>query len=358
MADIDDLRHIASLHRAVLGVTDLSPFPQVAQAMQGRVSDGTAARLGFTYRDIETATDPSRSFPWAKSIVVIAAGYLLDGDGPSGSRSVARFADGDRYRSLTSTLDAVAGHLVELGYRGEVVFDDAALVDRALAERAGVGWWGKSTMILTPGHGPWVLIGSVVTNADLPRDKPMERTCGTCDACIPACPTGAIVAPGVLDARRCLAALFQSRGDIPRPLRRAAGGRIYGCDECLTACPPGSRHLASYVSAADHLTPEAVLEMSDTALESVFGHWFVPGRQMRFLRRNALVALGNVGGGDAVGVAIGYVGHRDAMLRRHAFWALGSVDPEVAVVIGREIERGENDAGMLAEIEALTVSQR
>ena len=127
------------------------------------------------------------------------------------------------------------------GHRAAVLCDDSRLVDRAAAVRAGVGWWGKSTMVLAPGHGPWLLLGSVVTDASLPPDTPMARDCGTCAACLPACPTGALVAPGVLDARRCLAALAQSPGAIPREFRRAMGDRLYGCDDCLEACPPGQR---------------------------------------------------------------------------------------------------------------------
>ena len=177
-------------------------------------------------------------------------------------------------------------------------------------------------MVLTPRAGPWILVGSVVTDAHLPVSEPMKRTCGTCEACIPACPTGAIVAPGVLDARRCLAAIFQSRGDIPVELRRAAGGRIYGCDDCLTSCPPGFGMLRAQAPAEHQLSPIEVLAMSDEDLNSATDHWYVPGRKMRFVRRNAIVALGNVGGDEAVSVLTPYLEHQDELLRSHAQWAL------------------------------------
>ncbi len=357
MSLVDDLRQIASVHGATLGVTDLAPFPDVAESMRLRHADGTRARLGFTYHNIEQATEPSVSFPWARSIVAVAVGYLTDGDGVAEGRSVARFADGDRYRSLTTVLHDIAAHLGTTTSRCEIVYDDERLVDRAVAERSGVGWWGKSTMVLTPGQGPWVLIGSVVTDADLPQSEPMRRTCGTCDACIPACPTGAIVAPGVLDARRCLAAIFQSRGDIPRHLRVAAGGRIYGCDDCLTSCPPGFRALRSLAPSIDDLSPAAVLGMSDRELDRHTEHWYVPGRQVRFVRRNALVAIGNVGGEESISVVMGYVGHPDALLRCHAVWALGALAPEIATAIGPELARSEADPAVLAEIEAVRAPQ-
>jgi epoxyqueuosine reductase len=317
---LEELKQIAARHHAVVGVTDLSPFSEVAATMRTRIDDGSSANLTFTYKDPEKATEPSQSFPWGNSIVVAALPYLIEGDG-RGVRSVARFADGDRYESLSLLLEDLADHLERAGWRAETVADSDNLVDRAAAVRAGIAWWGKSTMVLTPGSGPWILIGSVVTDAELPTGDPMRRTCGTCDACIPACPTGAIVAPGVLDARRCLAAIFQSRGDIPTHLRRAVGGRIYGCDDCLTSCPPGSRSLEPLSSERVDLTPIEVLEMSDSDLNVMADHWYVPGRKMRFLRRNALVALGNTGGPEGIGVAESYLDHDDEMLVRHAQWA-------------------------------------
>jgi epoxyqueuosine reductase len=326
---LEELREIAQGQDATLGVTDASPFPEVAATMRGRIEDGSSANLTFTYKDVGKATEPARSFPWARSIVVVALPYLTDGDGP-GERSVARFADGDRYAALSLLVAEIAHHLGGSGWRTEAVIDDDRLVDRAAAVRAGIGWWGKSTMVLTPGAGPWILIGAVVTDAVLPVDVPMRRTCGTCDACVPACPTAAIVAPGVLDARRCLAAIFQSRGDIPIEFREAAGGRIYGCDDCLTACPPGSRSLGGVGSKQDALTPADVLEMSDEELNAVADHWYVPGRKMRFVRRNALVALGNTGGPEATEVIERYTDHEDEMLIRHATWARDRLESRMA----------------------------
>ena len=217
---------------------------------------------------------------------------------------MARFATANHYDPLRTGLAALAGVLEVAGFRTEIRCDDSRLVDRAAAVRAGVGWWGKSTMVLAPGHGPWLLLGSVVTDAVLPADSPMVRTCGTCEACLPACPTGALVAPGVLDARRCLAALAQSPGTIPREFRRAWGDRLYGCDECLEACPPGRQGLAGGSGPGGGRVDLAeVLGSDDASLLRRFGHFYLPGRDARYLRRNALVALGNSGGAGAVAAA-------------------------------------------------------
>ncbi len=348
----EDLASLAAAHGATIGVTDLAPFPEVADEMHVRIDTGSTSRLGFTYKDVGCAADPSRSFPWGRSILVVALGYLRDGDGPRDDRTVARFADGDRYGSLVVVLEELAGHLSNMGYRCEIVFDDDRLVDRAAAERAGVGWAGKSTMLLVPGHGPWVLLGSVVTDAPLPVSEPMLRTCGTCDDCIPACPTGAITAPGMIDARRCLAAIFQSRGDIPLEVRAAAGTRVYGCDDCLTSCPPGSRDLQPRSVGPDSITAIDILGMSDHDLASVAGHWYVPGRRMRFLRRNALVAAGNAGGDEAVPIILGYLGHPDAMLRRHAAWSLGELAPDLLDGLRDRLVATEQDEGVRRELQS------
>jgi epoxyqueuosine reductase len=248
---------------STIGVTDTSPFPQEEKRILDRLSRGLHGGLSFTYAQPEKATRPAESFPWASSIVVAAVPYLDDGDAASAKRTVARFADGDRYARLDHVLEQIEALLASAGWRTEIVYDDVRLIDRAVAVRAGVAWRGKSTMALTPGAGPWILLGSVVTDADLPLGEPMRRSCGTCDACIPACPTDAIIAPGVLDARRCISAVLQQRGSIDRALRDAIGGRIYGCDDCLTACPPGQPALDKVSGVADRLDPKRVLMMTD-----------------------------------------------------------------------------------------------
>lgn len=341
--------------RVRLGVADPAPFPEVAAEIERRDRTGERGSLGFTYRDPATSTRPDASFPWARSIVVAAVGYLRDGDGEPGpdgpARSVARFADGDRYGDLRRVLDRIAGELEADGRRAVPVYDDDRLVDRALAVRSGVAWWGKSTMAITPGLGPWFLIGSVVTDAPIRPTEPMQRTCGSCTACLPACPTGAIVAPGVLDARRCLAAVLQARGSIPAAIRPAVGGRVYGCDDCLTACPPGHGALGARPIAVTP-TPVGILARSDEELLEAFGHWYIPGRRVRFVRRNALVALGNTGGPEDVGLLAGYAGHPDALLRAHAAWALGAIGSPGAGAVLAAADRVERDPRVRDEIAA------
>lgn len=346
---------LAELQNAVpagvrIGVTDLAPFDDARSRLDARVADGHSGGLGFVYRDPALATSPEMSFPWGRSIVVAAVPYLREGDAevrPSpeagderSDRPIARFADGDRYDTVRATLAVVQALIEASGARCEQVYDDDRLVDRAVAIRAGVAWAGKSTMAITPSVGPWFLIGSVVTDALIERTDPMARTCGTCTACIPACPTGAIIAPGVLDARRCLAAILQRPGEIPVEFREAVGGRVYGCDDCLVACPPGDKALANAGAREHTASPRRILASTDAEIAVLSAHWYVPKRNARFVRRNAIVALGNTGGEDDIPLLAGLLGHPDALLRHHAEWALRSIGGPTALAILAAAEDG------------------
>lgn len=338
-----------------VGFCAADPFPEVEATLTEARASGRSATLGFTFTDPATSADPRSTAPWARSIVVTAASYLPDAGDPGpavpGTGRIARFATTDHYEPLRSVLDSMAAELRAAGHRAEVRCDDNRLVDRAVAVRAGVGWWGKSSMVLAPGAGPWMLLGSVLTDAEFTPSDPMVRDCGTCDACIPACPTGAIVAPGVVDARLCIAAILQSRGPIPRELRTLVGDRWYGCDDCLTACPPGTRLLGTATEERGRVDLVRVLATADRPLRDRHAHFYVPRNQVRHLRRNAIVALGNnpIDGADLV--LAGLLGHPDPMLRAHAAWALGEVGGPFAVPVLRRRLGVEPDAGVVEEIE-------
>jgi epoxyqueuosine reductase len=244
---------------------------------------------------------------------------------------VARYAWEDHYAPLRSALAVVASELEAAGWRCRVVADDNALVDREAAFRAGIGWYGKNANLLLPGRGSWFVLGSVVTDAPLvTRGRPLADGCGGCTRCIEGCPTGAIVSPGVVDARRCLAWLLQMEGPFPRDHRIALGDRLYGCDDCQEVCPPN--HRADRVDPASGAAPGAqpvvdlldLLAASDEDLMARYGRWYVPRREARYLRRNALVVLGNVADprDPAVGATLRRaLAHADPLVRAHAVWA-------------------------------------
>jgi epoxyqueuosine reductase len=350
------LRSIADdLGLAGIGVCSVEPFDEVRRVMETRAAAGLHAGMSFTYTDPAAATDVRVSIPWAERLVVAAWPYVPGAGSPGepvpGTGRVARFAERDHYRGLREGLRALARVLEEEGFLTQVLVDDNRLVDRAAAVRAGVGWWGRSTMVLAPGAGPWLLLGSVATDAPLPVDEPMLRNCGRCDACLPACPTGALT-DGVLDARLCLAHVLQSPGGIPTDLRSAVGDRAYGCDDCLEACPPGQPATRRDGTRRGRIDLVGVLGSSDRMLRAEHAHWYVPRRDPRFIRRNALVALGNAGGEGVIGPAAGYLGHPDPLLRAHAAWAVGRLGgPFAAPALRRRLET-ERDPSVRDEIEA------
>lgn len=338
-----------------VGFTTAAPFEDALAELQRREASGESAGMHFTYTDPETAVDVRRTFPWASSLVVGVHAYLpragRPGPAQPGSARIARFATTDHYEPLRRALIVIAEELRAAGSRAEILVDDNRLVDRAAAVRAGVAWWGKSTLVLAPGAGPWLLVGSVVTDAALDPDEPMRRSCGTCDACITACPTDAITAPGVLDARRCLAHVLQAPGAIPRQLRPLVGDRLYGCDDCLDACPPGAALARRSTTEVGRVDAVEVLGADDRTLLRRFAHFYVPRRRARYLRRNALVVLGNSGSPRLVAVAAGYVGHPDPLLRAHAAWALGALGGPLARSALRRAAVGESDPEVVSEIE-------
>ena len=319
-----------------VGVAPSEPFESTRATLLERRDQGLHGGMAFTYRNPDRSTDPARSVPGARSLVVGALGYWRATSEPP-DRAVGRvaaYARSDHYARLRDALGQVAEVLRGAGHKAAVVADDNALVDREAARRAGLGWFGKNSNILLPGQGSWFVLGSVITTAALDPSTPVPDQCGPCRRCVDGCPTGAIVAPGVVDARRCLAWLVQADGDFPLEFREALGDRIYGCDDCQEVCPP-NRHAPSAGGPNGEDTAPLgedsawmdlveLLGMDDDELMARHGRWYIPRREPRFVRRNALVALGNSGRGAASEVVdtVGrYLSDPDPMLARHAAWA-------------------------------------
>jgi epoxyqueuosine reductase len=325
---------------SAVGVTGAEPFGEARAAMEDSVETGRSGPLGFTYNDLEASTDVRRSFPWAQSLVVFGVSYIDRASVPAPSGPiVGRFATADHYEAVRTVANAVSARLTESGARAEVLIDDNRLVDRSAAVRAGVGWLGRSTMVLTPGQGPWMLLGSVATDTELDPTEPMRRDCGTCTACVPACPTGALD-DGALDARRCLSTWLQTPGSIPLWIRPILGRRIYGCDDCLTSCPPGHPSMRASRAVPEPLSFVDLLRSGDDELLDRHGWWYVPRRDGRFVRRNLLIAGGNSGERSVLPLLMEHLTHSSSMIRGHAAWAVArAMGPEAAGPIRETLVR-------------------
>ena len=312
-----------------IGVAPAEPLLRARAEMAARTAEGLVNGMAFTYLKPERSTDPAALVPGARSVIVGVRSYdLVPTDGPPAGPAarVARYAWRDHYGALKTSLRTVAGRLRTDGHRAVVFADDNSIVDREVAWLAGIGWYGKNANILVPGAGSHFVIGCIVTTADLPAARPVDDGCGTCERCIPACPTGAIPRPGVIDANRCLSWLLQKPGVFPREHRVALHDRIYGCDECQTACPftrrreprPADGPTESWVDVLGLLacTDEEIIRRCD--------RWYVHARDAVWVRRNLLVILGNIGDGNdpATAEAVRHaLGDPRGVLRAHAVWA-------------------------------------
>jgi epoxyqueuosine reductase len=313
----------------VAGVARAERFEGTRRDLEARRAAGLHAGMAFTYRNPARSTDPGRALDGAQSLVVGALSYLRDEPAPPAAVApgrVARYAWSDAYADLTARLGAGAAVLRDAGFRTIVVADQNALVDREAAYRAGLGWYGRNANLLLPGRGSWFVLGSIVTDAALAVSGPSGGGCGACTRCVSGCPTGAIVAPGVVDARRCLAWLLQATGTFPLPFREALGDRIYGCDDCQEVCPPNRTAPAAPADEGDRATVDVVdlLDDDDARVLARAGRWYVARRQARYLRRNALVVLGNAADPSdprALAAVSKALQHGDPLVRAHAVWA-------------------------------------
>lgn len=339
-----DADYLSTLSRLVepfgithTGVASADVLTRARESLHARLDAGHDDGMQFTFRNPERSTDPRRAVSDARSVFVAARPYLLDEAAPSPAADgpparVARYAWMDHYAPLREGLWEVARQLRRDGFAAVPFVDDNSLVDREIAYRAGLGWFGKNANLLLPGAGSWFVLGSVVTSAPLPVSAaPVPDGCGTCTRCITACPTNAIVAPGVIDGARCLAWQLQKPGVIPPHLRSAVGDRIYGCDDCQESCPPtvrlGVRHRAQAVDGHELRSTISALQLlraDDASVIKLWGRWYLAGGEARWARRNALVVLGNSDDtSEPVRVVLAdYVAHHDPILRAHAVWAV------------------------------------
>ena len=318
-------------HTGVAGAEVLS---RARVALHDRIDAGLVDGMRFTFKNPERSTDPRRAVAGAEAVFVAARPYVLaDQERPPGMQArVARYAWVDHYAPLRDALWEVAHQLRRDGWKAVAYADDNSIVDREVAHRAGIGWFGKNANLLIPGAGSFFVLGCVVTTAPLPPSPgPVADGCGACRRCLDGCPTGAIIEPGVIDARRCLAWVLQKPGIIAEELRVAIGDRIYGCDDCQEVCPPtvrlGARAAAPPPSAGPvraWLPVLRLLTASDEDVIADWGQWYLAGRDVRWIRRNALVVLGNTGDAEDAEVQrvlADYRAHPDPVLRVHAVWA-------------------------------------
>jgi epoxyqueuosine reductase len=274
--------------------------PEHGAALRRWVEAGHAGTMGYLERRLEERLDPSRVLPGARTAVCVALNYYQGEREDASWRPVARYAWGRDYHDVIGPrLERLADHLTQAaGARSRGYVDTGPVLERDLAARAGLGWIGKNTMLLHPALGSWFFIGVLLTTADLVVDAPLADRCGTCRACLDACPTGAFVDAYVLDARRCISYLtIEHRGPIDADLHRGMAGWQFGCDVCQDVCPwnrkaPTTRH-PELVPETAYPGADTVSRLDDAAMRETFRGRALLRAKPAGLRRNALIYLEN-----------------------------------------------------------------
>ena len=328
---------------SVTAVASAEPFPELAQSLARHIDAGHIDGLDwFTKERAAFSSDVRNLQPSARSILTVGLSYWT---GPSEKPDdgvlrgrISRYAWGKDYhrvikkrlKALHADLEAELGHEVEARH----LVDTARIVERAAAARAGLGWYGKNSCLIVPGHGSWVLLGEMLLDLDLEPDQALDRNCGRCTICIDNCPTGAIVAPYTIHTPSCVSYLtIELREAIPHDLRPKMGDWVYGCDVCQEVCPYTG---AAKPAGEDELLPASInnaypslqwlLEMTQDEFGATYFGTPVPRTKRRGMARNGAVALGNIGSERDLPVLVRAASeHDEPLVRGHAAWAIGHI---------------------------------
>jgi epoxyqueuosine reductase len=369
MSLTSELKHrAAELGFCAVGVTGAEPFSEAETAAAKRTQQGLMDGLPWwSEARVHASADPRRATPDARSVIALAFPYPLPQDVPSPARGerqaeggphgrIAAYALGrDYHEVLLERMQPLVAVLRERGHMAKTYVDHGWMLDRAAAARAGLGWLGKNTNLLVPGVGSSVLLAEIVTSADLEPDPPLKKTCGSCDACMRVCPTGALIEPGILDNQRCISFwTIEHRGVIPLDIRPLIGDWIFGCDLCQEICPvnvspraaePDAKALEAFgptIDARPRL--EELLALDEDGFRARFRNSAVWRTRRSGLLRNVCVALGNIADRSSVPALATALDDVQPLVRGHAAWALGRLGgPAARAQLDRAVRR-ETDA--------------
>jgi epoxyqueuosine reductase len=347
----------------LVGIASAEPLAHGGR-LRAWVAQGFAGEMGYMSRDVERRVDPSRVLPEVRSIIVLGMNYYTSAAVPevsSGRGWISRYSWGQDYHTvLGDKLKALVAFIRDLDgpdVRARWYVDTGPILERELAWRAGLGWPGKNTNLINRRLGSWLLLGAILLDRELAYDAPATAHCGTCTRCLIACPTRALVAPGVLDARRCISYLtIELRGSIPRELRPLLGTHIFGCDICQAVCPwnrkaPESSDPA-FLPRAGFAAPELIplLRLSDDEFRARFRGSPITRAKRRGLLRNVAVALGNLRDVRALPALEAALHDAEPVIRSHAAWALGRLGGSGARGVLRAALSTERDVDVQAEM--------
>jgi epoxyqueuosine reductase len=335
----DDL--VAFAHSLGFDLCRVAPAvtPPHAAEFRAWLDEGCQGEMTWLERNADRRTDPQLVQPEAESVIVLGMNYYQAngaeqrGPGDAARGRIARYAWGDDYHDLIEgKLRKFEAWLIERGGTQRRYVDTGPVLERDFAALSGVGWQGKSTMLIHPKLGPWCFLAAILTTLKFPTDEPMHDHCGKCTRCLDACPTGAITAPQRVDARKCISYLtIENKGPIPEEYRATIGDRIYGCDECLEVCPWNRfarQSNESAFAAREYVHGWALrdfLALDDDQFRRLFRRSPIKRIKRRGFLRNVCVALGNIGTRDDLPALEAASRDREPLIAEHAQWAIGQI---------------------------------
>jgi epoxyqueuosine reductase len=355
-----------------IGFASADPFLELKDILVRHREQGRES--GFEEPDIDKRVYPELSLPKPRSIISIAIAYPSKLQNPPKSEEgayrgiISRSAWGEDYHHvLRNRLSRLESFIRERApdARMESMVDTGALVDRAVAERAGIGWSGKNCAIITPEWGSWVYLGEMITNIPFPPDTPITEDCGDCTLCIDACPTGALVGPGQLHSSRCVSFVTQTKGWVDDEMKEKIGNRLYGCDTCQVVCPKNRgknwTHQPELQPDPELVKPllKPILTMGKKEFKDKYGSSAASWRGKKPIQRNAIIALGKFKDRTAVPLLRELLlGDPRPVIRGTAAWALGKIGGEDAADALAEAERSERDELVRKELaKAITAAE-
>ncbi|VDG98794.1 Epoxyqueuosine reductase [Lysinibacillus sphaericus] len=360
----DLVAYASSIGIDKIGFTTAAPFLELKNRLKRQQDLGYQS--GFEESDVEKRTEPTLLLDRAESIISIAVAYPSKmTDAPKGKKGerrgmFCRASWGTDYHTVLReklALLEVFLHERSSEVKTRSMVDTGELADRAVAERAGIGWSAKNCSIITPEFGSYVYLGEMITNLPFEPDVPMEDQCGDCTLCLDACPTGALIQGGQLNAQRCIAFLTQTKQPIPEEFRKEVGNRIYGCDTCQTVCPKNKRKYnleqESFVPEAELVKPllQPILKLSNRQFKETFGHMSGSWRGKNPIQRNAILALAHFKEEAAIPDLVNLLETDPRpMIRNTCAWAIGEIGTESGRLALEQVLETETDDTVLEEI--------
>ena len=327
----------AELGFCAWGIARADAAPEAGERLKEWIAAGHHGEMGWIEDRAEQRASPQGLWPQAKSVIALAMSYAPATDplalaGAKDRGRISVYAQGaDYHKVVKKALKAMGRWLAdEAGCELKVFVDTAPVMEKPLSAAAGVGWQGKHSNLLNREHGSWLFLGVIYTTLELEPDAPAEHHCGSCTRCIAACPTGAIIAPELIDARRCISYLtIEHAGPIPHEFREAIGNRIYGCDDCLAVCP--WNRFASQAQANKAFTPRPeltapaladLLALEDSSFRQLFSGSPIKRIGVNRMIRNCLIAAGNSGDPALRPSVERYLSNEDPVVADAAHWAI------------------------------------